>query len=65
MVAVFGGAIGPPPDQSDTFPESLELRRAVSRLIEIRSRDYPGAGTDIIQCRLQAFQQRDNQQRDK
>lgn len=59
MVAVFGGAIGPPPDQSDTFPESLELRRAVSRLIEMRSRDYPGAGTDIIQCRLQAFQQRD------
>ena len=42
MIAVFGGAIGPPPDQSDTFPKSLELRRAVSRLIEMRSRDYPG-----------------------
>jgi cell division protein ZapE len=42
MVAVFGGALGPPPDQSDTFPESLELRRAVSRLIEMRSRDYLG-----------------------
>jgi cell division protein ZapE len=42
MVAVFGGAIGPPPDQSDTFPESWELRRTVSRLIEMRSRDYLG-----------------------
>ncbi|MDB5609086.1 MAG: cell division protein ZapE [Bradyrhizobium sp.] len=42
MVAVFGGAIGPPPDQSDTFPESLESRRALSRLIEMRSRDYLG-----------------------
>jgi cell division protein ZapE len=42
MVAVFGGATGPPPDQSDTFPESLELRRALSRLIEMRSRDYLG-----------------------
>jgi hypothetical protein len=27
MVAVFDGAIGPPPDQSETFPESPELRR--------------------------------------
>jgi cell division protein ZapE len=42
MVAVFGGAIGPPPDQSGTFPESLEARRALSRLIEMRSRDYLG-----------------------
>jgi cell division protein ZapE len=42
MVAVFGGAIGPPLDQSDTFPESLESRRALSRLIEMRSRDYLG-----------------------
>jgi cell division protein ZapE len=42
MVAVFGGAIGPPPDESDTSPESLESRRALSRLIEMRSRDYLG-----------------------
>ena len=35
-------AIGPPPDQSATFRESLESRRAVSRLIEMRSRDYLG-----------------------
>jgi cell division protein ZapE len=40
MVAVFGGAIGPPIDPSDTSPELLEPRRAVSRLIEMRSRDY-------------------------
>ena len=44
LVAVFGGAIGPPPDQSDTFPELLESRRAVSRLIEMRSCDYSAAG---------------------
>jgi hypothetical protein len=43
MVAVFGGAIGPPPDESDTFPELLETRRAVSRLIEMRSCDYSAA----------------------
>jgi cell division protein ZapE len=43
MVAVFGGAIGPPPDQSNTFPELLESRRAVSRLIEMRSCDYSAA----------------------
>lgn len=42
MVAAFGGAMGPPPDQSDTFPELLEPRRAVSRLIEMRSCDYLG-----------------------
>lgn len=42
MVAVFGRAIGPPPDQPATFPESLEPRRAVSRLIEMRSRGYLG-----------------------
>lgn len=42
MIAVFGGAMGPPADQSGTFPESLESRRAVSRLIEMRSRDYLG-----------------------
>jgi cell division protein ZapE len=42
MVAAFGGAMGPPPDPSDTFPESLESRRAVSRLIEMRSREYLG-----------------------
>ncbi|MEH2512588.1 cell division protein ZapE [Nitrobacteraceae bacterium AZCC 1564] len=42
MVAAFGGAIGPPPDQCGTFPELLESRRAVSRLIEMRSRDYLG-----------------------
>lgn len=42
MVAAFGSAMGPPPDQSDTFPESLESRRAVSRLIEMRSWDYLG-----------------------
>jgi cell division protein ZapE len=42
MVAVFGGAIGLPRDQPDTFPESLESRRAVSRLIEMRSCDYLG-----------------------
>jgi cell division protein ZapE len=42
MVAVFAGAIGPPPDESDTSPESLESRRALSRLIEMRSRDYLG-----------------------
>lgn len=42
MVAVFGGAMGPPPDQSDTLPELLESRRAVSRLIEMRSCDYLG-----------------------
>jgi len=40
MVAVFGGAMGPPPVPSDTFPELLESRRVVSRLIEMRSRDY-------------------------
>ena len=40
MIATFGGAIGPPPDKSDSFPESLKSRRAVSRLIEMRSRDY-------------------------
>jgi cell division protein ZapE len=43
MVAVFGGAMGPPPDQSDSFPELLESRRAVSRLIEMRSCDYSAA----------------------
>jgi cell division protein ZapE len=42
MVAVFGGAIGPPPDQSDTSPELLGPRRALSRLIDMRSRDYLG-----------------------
>jgi predicted ATPase len=42
MVAVFGGVIGPPSDQSDTFPELIESRRAVSRLIEMRSCDYLG-----------------------
>jgi cell division protein ZapE len=42
MVAVFGVAIDPPPDQSDTSPELLEPRRAVSRLIDMRSRDYLG-----------------------
>jgi cell division protein ZapE len=42
MVAVLGGAMSPPSDQSDTFPGLLESRRAVSRLIEMRSRDYLG-----------------------
>jgi cell division protein ZapE len=42
MVAAFGGAIGPPPGESEPFPELLELKRAVSRLIEMRSCDYLG-----------------------
>lgn len=42
MVAVFGGAMGPPAVQSDTSPEALESKRAVSRLTEMRSRDYLG-----------------------
>jgi hypothetical protein len=52
---VFGGAMGPPPDQSDTFPELLESRRAVSRLTEMRSCDYRAAepaNVDSSQPRL-------------
>lgn len=55
MVVVFGGAMGPPPDQSDTFPELLESRRAVSRLTEMRSCDYRAAepaNVDSSQPRL-------------